>query len=311
MSYISGTRTLLTHAAEDLYSVIATQLAAHGNWTHVEDFTAGTTHKWSVWRCGALNSTGTPFHVLFNRTVAASTTLYVGICEEYDVATHAAIRAAPTNPTARIPNADGSYQGATPTVLPATITIPTIGLRGLAAATSAYDYWVAVNNDGAWFATRVGAAAPINVILGTFDSLVVDPAVNDPRPIFVANDTDSPAGLSTRHPLATTSQANLWSLDSWFTAAYQWPAAAVVGGVGTTVNDLFQGNKAVGARMVVRVWARTQGGALNLVGNNRGLYRHLLWFAVTPSVTVGDIITLGETTWVYMGRNMFYETSAA
>lgn len=316
MTYTSGTRTGATNSAEDLYSLISNQLSTHSNYTFIEDYTLAT-YKWSVWKVGALNSTGVPFYLLFNRTVAAGSNLYFGICEDYDAATHAAIRAAPA-PTSstKTPAADGSYQGATSTVLPNTtgVSTPQFGLYNVTASPSAYDYWIAANNDGMWVGTRIGAGAPAGAVMGTFDSLVDTPATNDPRPLFVAGDagmsTSNSSGSATRHPMVTTAQGYLWGTSDWWTQTYIWTSQGATGAVGGTANDLFQNQKSVGSRVLHKTWAQYRGVGINLVGNNRGLYRHILYFPTAAGVAIGDTITIGSSTWVYTGKNVFYESSA-
>lgn len=316
MSYTSGTRTLQSNSAEDLYGIIATQLGAHGNWTFIEDVSLAT-YKYSVWRCGALNSTGVSFYVFFSRTIAAGTSLGFGLAEDYDSATHTFLRGAPTvSTTARTPAADYSISGAATTALyNAAAGGLNMLVQTLVLDPSSYDYWIAVNNDGMWVGARVGAGTPQGVTLGTFDSLVQDPATNDPRPLFIghntANTTSASFTTTTRHPFASGSQGYWWGAYEWYTNL-TWPSAAVAGSVGASSGDLFQGGKAVGARCLLRTWAVQRGQSITTFGQNRGLYRHMLYFGLAAGVTVGDTITIGSSTWVYTGKNgVFYESTAA
>lgn len=316
MAYVSGTRTLQNNSAEDLYAQIAAALTSHANWTFIEDYSTAA-QKWSVWRCGTLNSTGFNFFVLFNRTLANSTTLNVGLCEDYDSVTHTAFRAAPVAVnTARTPAADMTLQGGTGTVLPNSAGVsPQIQVFGVTLDASSYDYWFVYNNDGFWLGARVGTNAAQGVICSTFDSLVDNPATNDPRPVIlgsnVANSTTVPTCVTTRHPLVTASTTHLWGMSEWWTSTFIWPGAAALGSVGTLTGDLFQGSKAVGTRVVVRTWGNQRSVATTAIGANRGLFRHILYYAVAAGVTVGDTITVGGATYVYTGKGVFYNASAA
>jgi len=316
MSYTSGTRSLQNNAAEDLYQLVKTQMAAHGNYTFVEDYSTAT-YIWSVWKVGALNSNGVPYYQLFCRTIADGLTLYVGLCEDYNAATHSFYRATPyASTTARVVQSDGSYGGATATVLPnATSINPSLQTSALTQSASAYDYWIAVNNDGIWIGSRVGATSAASIVLGTFDSLVVDPATNDPICLFnggnTANSTSTAYTTTTRHPLLSGSLAYVWGAYEWFSTSIVWPSLAAAGSVGGTNGDLFQNGKAIGARIAVRTFASQRGASITTYGANRGLFRHMLYFAIAAGVTAGDTITVGGATYAYMGNgNVFYEISA-
>lgn len=316
MSYVSGTRTLQSNSAEDLYAQASAALGAHGNWTFIEDFSTAL-YKWSVWRCGALNSTGVPFYVFFNRTIANSASLGIGIAEDYDSATHAFTRGAPTTTSGvKTPVADFSITGATTTVLYNAVGGTNMLVSTVAVDPSSYDYWFACNNDGFWLGCRVGAGSPQGTFVGTFDSLVDNPSVNDPRPIFmsgnVANGTSASQTVTTRHPFVTTALAYLWGLSECWGTAYTWPSNAIAGSVGSATGDLWQGAKAIGARIMARSWAFQRAASITTSGGNRGLYRHILHFAIAAGVTIGDTITIGSSTWVYTGKgNTFYESTAS
>lgn len=314
MTYISGTRTLQANPAEDLYSIVAADLADHPNWTFIEDVTLAT-YKYSVWRCGPLNSTGAPYYVFFHRTNANGTGLGIGLAEDWNTATKAFLRGAPTaSTTARTPNADYSITGNTETSLyNAAAGGVNMLIQTVVLDTSSFDYWFASNNDGFWLGARVGTAAAQGIVCGSFDSLVVDPATNDPRPLMIghntANTTSAAFTVFTRHPFASGSAAHWWGAYEWYTNL-TWPSLAVLGTVGGTTGDLFQQGKAVGARVVMRTFALQR--TVTTQGQNRGLYRHMLWFGNAAGVTVGDTITIDSTTWVYTGKGgVYYEATAA
>lgn len=316
MTYTSGVRTSQANPGEDLYAQVAALMTAHGNYTFIEDWTLAT-FKWSVWRVGSLNSTGTPYFLLFNRTVANGNNLNIGLCEEYDQPSHSFTRGTPNSTsTVRTPAADYST-GTAPVALPnATALSPSLRTYEVTGDPTSYNYWIAINNDGLWIGTRVGANAPNGVLAGTFDSLVENPATNDPRPLFAgggatANSTSQAYISFTRHPFASGSNTWWWGAYEWWTGQLTWPSAALIGQVGAATGDLFQSAKAIGARQLMRTWAIQRSGSATTYGSNRGLYRNVLCFNVAGAVAIGDTITVGSSTYVYTGRGTtFYNVSA-
>jgi hypothetical protein len=328
----SGSRVSQANPAEDLATLINTAITAHSNWQFVEDYTVSTT-KWSVYKClGAGNSIGSDYYVFFNRlTTAGTTVLYgPGAAETYTTGTHSYGHPCPVPSTSNAtPASDGSSGGATVYALAATQQPTTLQAQDLTTSTSAYDYWIAVNNDGLWIGTRV-STTNYGAIVGPLDSLVDTPATNDPFPLaqsylrLASNNSNTYASTS-RHALVTTAQPRMWGLINPATSAdiyVTWPNAALVGAVGGT-GELYQAGKAVGARVVAMTWAGcpsvSYGGnqAASVVGRNRGLWRHLLSYSLGAGVVIGDTVTVGAATYMYTGfvynstiAGLFYETSA-
>ena len=67
-----------------------------------------------------------------------------------------------------------------------------------------------------------------------------------------------------------------------------------------------------GSRSTQSKASTVRSASITTTGANRGLYRHLLYYAIAAGVTVGDTITVGGATYTYVGvGNVWFETSAA
>lgn len=321
MTFTSGSRASQANPAEDLYGLISTQLTAHGNWTFVEDYTVSTT-KWSVWRCNAAGSSlEIDYFVMFSRSTAAGANLlYVAVAETYTVSTHSYGHPAPQGTSSTsTPAADGSYGGTTVYALSSSLgTISTLFTHSVTPGAT-YDYWIVVTNDGLTVTVKVGTTV-YNFTLGTLDSLVPNPSVNDPVPLGIGssvsagNTTTACQAMMTRHPLVTTAHARLWGITPVNGTGTQWPPA-MVGSVGVAGGDRFYSDQPVGVKVLARTWAYENGSSALTAGVNRGLWRHILMFN-TSSVTVGDTVTVGGETYVCINNpsgtvGIFYNTSAA
>lgn len=325
MTFASGSRTAQANPAEDLYTLIAAQLTAHGGYTFIEDYTI-TGFKHSVWRCNAAqNSSGVDYYLIFTRqTVAGAVSFYLGVSEGYTVGTHSVIRPAPNATSTTVTaSANNAYNSTTETyALTAAVNPVNLYQDLLVTSTSAYDYWIHVHKDGVNLATRV-ATTSYGIGCELFESLVLTPATNDPYPVLVygantASGTTTPAGGMTRAPFlvaASGALARIFGLgDFGRVAAAEWPTQAVQGSVGGAGN-LYQASKAVGSRLLVRSHSQQQAtNGPETVGYNRGLFRTLLSYAIAAGVVTGDTVTVGTDVYVYVGavaRQYWVNTSAA
>lgn len=330
MSYATATVQSSTQPAEDLYNGIKALLSAHAAWQFVEDYqSGGATH--SVWKCLGTANGVTDFYVCFSRTSPPSSsvaTLNISCFENYNPTTHAYGRPAPyafsavQDPST---SADHSYGGGTAWVIPNSQNPAQSGSGGTTASlwtmsvagnTSAFTYFAFVWNDGLALVTST-SGSPGGVQVGLFDSLVANPATNDPVPLglFYACSVASAinpnwsstgfGGSTTRHPVVSTPVAYAWAFSPGYTYLY-YPLSP--GRVGDAAGDVFQQGYWGGYRRALVAQGPVAAGTL------RGLVRHRLVFN-TLGVSQGDTITVGSSTYVAIGASLvgmdFLDSSAA
>lgn len=316
MTFVSGSRTGEANPAEALYNVVAGELTAHANWTFVETWDAGASARWHVWKCGTANSAGVEFHVLLGYSPAAGATgLGVALVEGYRTTDHMFNHPAPyTSSSNFTPAADSSYGGTTYYAAPANVqNYGNLFVPVQYTSASAFDYWIAVNNDGLMLVSRTGTSS-YPVILGTYDSLIVDSAVNDPYPLVISQmntgvSSSTPSASATRHPMVTTAQPRLFGVMTPAMPSMTWlPAIAGVGQAGIAASgDVYLNNEPSAGRAMVMTWSGYYGNPA-VVGKVRGLYRHIINVNPGSGVAVGDTISMGGETYMYLGSSGGWDT---
>lgn len=310
MALTFGTRTQQANPAEDMVTLVRDACLAQGAWELVEDYTTGTV-KWTVLRCKASsNLLGQPFYVLLNRsTNAGTTTVYVGLAEGYDTATHSYIRPAMQNASAATPSVNQAYNSTTETYAVSTAQTPgTLWTHALTGNATSYEYWLVPNNNGLTLIFRHSTSTISMVHVEVAESLVDNPAVNDPMPLCIwAGTTSGLNGAVTRAPLATAAQTYLWTL----VGSTDWtPRIGTILGTGTNAGNLFQGNKPVGTRVRSRTYHESNNTNSSTAGWARLLYRRVLGFNYAAGVVTGDTITVNGATWLFSAVGNYWFNTA-
>jgi hypothetical protein len=310
VSFVSGTSVGQAVPSAWLRDQIKAAMIAHGAYTFIEDVTDGNGALNSIFRCNAAsNSLGVDFYVIVT-AYAAGNVVLLNVAEGYTLATHSVIRAsAPTTTGSITLDASGAIPAGSGVVRYQS-SLAYFGPCGVAASGGVFDYWIVVTSNGVFLATRVGTT-PTAGYGGAFDTLVTNPAVNDPFPIVGGGLTGQG---SNPYPLVSSRQpfrANLatgWACDHLIVG---WTQTGPV----VPAGDLMQGGAALAARVAL-VLALAQNSGVNtqaqITGWLRGLLKDCLWIPPGPGVAAGDTVVVDGHTYFFAGlNNMWIDSQAA
>lgn len=324
MTYATGAITANATPSTALIAQIETTLSAHAAWQFVEEFIAGTM-TYRVWRnLGTANGFGQDWYLIMHRLSSGTGNVFFAAAEQYSTTTHAHTHPCPAEPqnisstNGPIPDADFAYPGGP---YPLTGTVGYLGGTDklftvqMGTSTTAFDYYYTVTNTGLMIATKVVAVITAGAV-GLFDSLLTG-GTPDPFPLMIVNIPQSQsstvsAGAFSRMPRQQLSLPHQFSMQDHATSQASWwnvsVSVTVVGGAAAVSSDRYQQNRPVACRVLL---SPRQGLIQPAdVGFARGLMKDMIMLNVT-GVVVGDTVTIGADTYVYMGVRWHWMNASA
>lgn len=274
-------------------------------WTLAEEFdaTSGVAYHWKVFQCpAALSGLAKAFHVALIRNIGTGQ-IYVALFEDYTVGgTRAIAKYAPiSHSTAlRTLDATGSWsQAANPTNWTSYLNIVNL----FVAQSASVDYQMLVTNDQIVLSLR-STQGWNTTYAGAFDSLVVDPATNDPVPLYLGQlgDTATAAAtfahMVTRHAMLTGSQTYTQSIYPPLLGATLNNPAPWSTEMTWAAPDLYGGGKIP----MTEVLLLSATGVLQDVQSTKGLLRgkmkkiRRMW-GYPSGLNYGDTLSFNGTIW--------------
>jgi hypothetical protein len=279
-----------------------------------------------VWQTPtASNNAGATWYLVFfvNFGGTANTQGFtIQACETYTVATHLYNATMIETVGGVPPNVPGP--GTTPPYAQVFSTVNAIGtvytsqwqtFGNIATGTS--NFLVAANRDGFFLSCISGLTYSMNTYVGTGTTLVSNPSLSDPVPLFHGDWSIAALTTSCTREPGWTGQWSYWGnyTPSPFMPATNEAVSTMQGSVNSTPGDGFLvNNTPVGARIGLCRTAVSSGGLAAT-----GMLRAVLpqWVQWIPQVgcTWGDTVTEGADTLTYMGGTnnawLWVDTTAA
>jgi hypothetical protein len=302
-------------------AITGTGTAPPGGWTWVDTWKGtAAASTWTLMQsAGASNNVGATWNLVLMYTCAtAGTSFTIFACETATPTSHtynaATILGTPPYTPGSGTSPPYAQVAGSPNVLGTNYSQLYFTTGSIGVGTNGF--LLAANRDGFFVSVLSTTTVTLAAYAGAGTTLVTNPSLTDPVPLFVCDFLQVPAlGSTTREPGATTGFAYWgWYNPQPFVPNTPATTPSVLGTGHGTNGDFFLANaQTVSARWVM---ARNTSATASTMGAIRGVLPGWLQYIQQSACAWGDTVTEGSDTLTFVGLpatapNLWIDTSAA